>query len=130
RWQCPSHGAAAFSPLGVCNMMETLLSRSVRAICLGGMTLGMTAAVAQEASQQQNLQRVEVTGSRIRQVDLETAQPIQIMNAEQIAKSGLVTVGDVLNNLSSAGAPSFSRSGSLTSNTEAGGQYVSLRNLG
>ena len=111
-------------------MMETLLSRSVRAICLGGMTLGMTAAVAQEASQQQNLQRVEVTGSRIRQVDLETAQPIQIMNQEQIQKTGLVTVGDILNNLSSAGAPDFSRSGSLTSNTEAGGQYVSLRNLG
>ncbi len=109
-------------------MMETLLSRSVRAICLGGMTLGMTAAIAQEASAP--LQRVEVTGSRIRQVDLETAQPLQIMNAEQIQKSGLVTVGDILNNLSSAGAPDFSRSGSLTSNTEAGGQFVSLRNLG
>ena len=109
-------------------MMETLLSRSIRAICLGGMTLGMTAAIAQEASAP--LQRVEVTGSRIRQVDLETAQPVQILNQEQIQKTGLVTVGDILNNLSSAGAPDFSRSGSLTSNTEAGGQYVSLRNLG
>jgi iron complex outermembrane receptor protein len=108
-------------------MMETLLSRSVRAICLGGMTLGMTAAIAQEVAAPQ---RVEVTGSRIRQVDLETAQPIQILNQEQIQKTGLVTVGEVLNNLSSAGAPDFSRSGSLTSNTEAGGQYVSLRNLG
>jgi iron complex outermembrane receptor protein len=91
------------------------------------MTLGMTAAIAQEVAAPQ---RVEVTGSRIRQVDLETAQPIQILNQEQIQKTGLVTVGDVLNNLSSAGAPDFSRSGSLTSNTEAGGQYVSLRNLG
>ena len=109
-------------------MMETLLSRSIRAICLGGMTLSMTAAIAQEASAP--LQRVEVTGSRIRQVDLETAQPIQIMSQEQIQKTGLVTVGDILNNLSSAGAPDFSRSGSLTSNSEAGGQYVSLRNLG
>ncbi|MEG0042109.1 MAG: TonB-dependent receptor plug domain-containing protein, partial [Massilia sp.] len=87
----------------------------------------MTAAIAQEVAAPQ---RVEVTGSRIRQVDLETAQPIQILNQEQIQKTGLVTVGDVLNNLSSAGAPDFSRSGSLTSNTEAGGQYVSLRNLG
>jgi iron complex outermembrane receptor protein len=108
-------------------MMETLLSRSVRAICLGGMTLGMTAAIAQEVAAPQ---RVEVTGSRIRQVDLETAQPLQIMSQEQIQKSGLVTVGDVLNNLSSAGAPDFSRSASLTSNPEAGGQFVSLRNLG
>ena len=80
-------------------MMETLLSRSVRAICLGGMTLGMTAAIAQEVAAPQ---RVEVTGSRIRQVDLETAQPIQILNQEQIQKTGLVTVGEVLNNLSSA----------------------------
>ncbi len=109
-------------------MMETLLSRSIRAICLGGMTLGMTTAIAQEASAP--LQRVEVTGSRIRQVDLETAQPVQIMSQEQIQRTGLVTVGDILNNLSSAGAPDFSRSGSLTSNAEAGGQYVSLRNLG
>jgi iron complex outermembrane receptor protein len=108
-------------------MMETLLSRSVRAICLGGMTLGMTAAIAQEVAAPQ---RVEVTGSRIRQVDLETAQPIQIMSQEQIQKTGLVTVGEILNNLSSAGAPDFSRSGSLTSNSEIGGQYVSLRNLG
>jgi iron complex outermembrane receptor protein len=109
-------------------MMETILSRSVRAICLGGMTLGMHAAYAQEAAQP--LQRVEVTGSRIRQVDMETAQPIQVMSQEQIQKSGLITVGDILNNLSSAGSPDFSKGGSLTSNRENGGQYINLRNLG
>ncbi len=109
-------------------MMETILSRSIRAICLGGMTLGMTAAIAQEASQP--MQRVEVTGSRIRQVDLETAQPIQILNQEQIQRTGLVTVGDILNNLSSAGSPDFSKGGSLVSNRENGGQYINLRNLG
>ena len=109
-------------------MMETILSRSIRVICLGGMTLGMTAAYAQEVAQP--LQRVEVTGSRIRQVDLETAQPIQVMNQEQIQKTGLVTVGDILNNLSSAGSPDFSKGGSLVSNRENGGQYINLRNLG
>ncbi|RZA09672.1 MAG: hypothetical protein EOP02_35665, partial [Proteobacteria bacterium] len=53
-------------------------------------TLALTSmtAIAQET-----LQRVEVTGSRIRQVDLETAQPVQVMSQEQIQKSGLVTVG-------------------------------------
>ncbi|UVW29677.1 TonB-dependent receptor domain-containing protein [Massilia sp. H6] len=86
------------------------------------------AAVAQEATAP--LQRVEVTGSRIRQVDLETAQPVQVMTQEQIQKTGLVTVGDIINNLSSAGSPSFSKGGALTSNRENGGQYVNLRNLG
>jgi iron complex outermembrane recepter protein len=110
-------------------MMEKILSRSIRVICLGGMTLGMHAAVAQEA-QPQAMQRVEVTGSRIRAVDLETSQPVQVMTQDQIQKSGLVTVGDILNNLSSAGAPDFSKGGSLVSNRENGGQYINLRNLG
>ncbi|GAB3472901.1 TonB-dependent receptor [Massilia terrae] len=112
-------------------MMEKILSRSIRVICLGGMTLGMHAAYAQEAqTAQPALQRIEVTGSRIRAVDLETAQPVQVMTQEQIQKTGLVTVGDILNTLSSAGSPDFSRGGSLTSNRENGGQYINLRNLG
>jgi iron complex outermembrane receptor protein len=79
---------------------------------------------------QENLQRVEVTGSRIRQVDLETAQPVQVMTQEQIQKTGLVTVGDIINNMTSAGSPAFSKGGALTSNRENGGQYANLRNLG
>ena len=82
------------------------------------------------AQAQEAMQRVEVTGSRIRQVDLETAQPVQVVTQEQIQKSGLVTVGDVINNMSSAGSPSFSKGGSLTSNRENGGQYANLRHLG
>jgi iron complex outermembrane receptor protein len=109
-------------------MIEKALSRSIRAICLSGLAVGVHAAYAQE-SQTAPL-RVEVTGSRIRQVDLETAQPIQVMTQEQIQRSGLVTVGDILNQLSSAGTPDFDRGGSLTSNRENGGQYISLRNLG
>ena len=75
-------------------------------------------------------QRVEVTGSRIRQVDLETAQPVQVMTQEQIQKTGLVTVGDIINNLSSSGTPAFSKGSALTSNREQGGQYIDMRNLG
>lgn len=109
-------------------MMEKALSRSIRLMCLGSVAFGMHAAYAQEANAP--MQRVEVTGSRIRQVDLETAQPVQVMTQEQIQKTGLVTVGDILNQLSSAGTPEFSRGGALTSNNENGGQYISLRNLG
>jgi iron complex outermembrane receptor protein len=113
-------------------MMEKVLSRSIRMICLGGVAFGMQAAYAQEAQPQQptSMQRVEVTGSRIRQVDMETAQPIQVVTQEQIQKTGLVTVGDIINNLSSASSPDFSKGGSLVSNPENGGQYANLRNLG
>lgn len=74
--------------------------------------------------------RVEVTGSRIRTVDLETAQPVLKMTADQIQSSGLITVGDILNQLTSAGPPDFSKGATLTSNREQGGQYINFRNLG
>ena len=83
-----------------------------------------------QAQTAEPLQRVDVTGSRIRQVDLETAQPVQVLTQEQIQKTGLVTVGDVLNNLSAAGTPAFSKGQTLTSNREQGGQYANMRNLG
>jgi iron complex outermembrane receptor protein len=82
------------------------------------------------AQAQETIQRVEVTGSRIRQVDLETAQPLQVMTQEQIQKTGLITVGDIINNLSAAGTPAFSKGSTLTSNREQGGQYINMRNLG
>ena len=95
-------------------------------------TLAVSAmsAFAQTATTETSLQRVEVTGSRIRAVDLATAQPVQVMSQEQIQKSGLVTVGDILNTLSSSGSPDFSRGAVLTSNREMGGQFLNMRNLG
>lgn len=86
-------------------------------------------AQAQETSPQQ-IERVEITGSRIRQIDAETAQPVEKITAEAIQRSGLVTLGDVLNQLTAAGSPDFSKGSVLTSNREQGGQYINLRNLG
>ncbi|ALV09072.1 TonB-dependent receptor plug domain-containing protein [Roseateles depolymerans] len=103
-------------------------ARSTAALALIGV-LGAGAALAQEASTDK-LERVEVTGSRIRQIDIETAQPVQKISQAEIQKSGLVTVGDILNQLSSAGSPDFSKGSVLTSNREQGGQYINLRNLG
>jgi iron complex outermembrane receptor protein len=100
------------------------------AVALQAMSTLAQAQTVTETQPAASAQRVEITGSRIRQVDLETAQPVQVMTQEQIQKSGLVTVGDIINNISSAGTPAFSRGSTLTSNREQGGQYANLRNLG
>jgi iron complex outermembrane receptor protein len=91
--------------------------------------LSAMSALAQEQTAE-TMQSVEVTGSRIRQVDLATAQPIQVMTQDQIQKTGLVTVGDVINNLSAAGTPAFPKGNTLGSTREQGGQYINMRNLG
>lgn len=95
------------------------------------MALNALTAFAQAQAEAEAPQRVEITGSRIRQVDLETAQPVSKITAQQIQATGLVTVGDILNQMTSSAPPTgFSKGSTLTSNLEMGGQYIDLRNLG
>ena len=77
-----------------------------------------------------SLETVVVTGSRIRSVDVATAQPVFTMTQADIKKTGMVNVGDILQNLTVVGAPDFSKADVLASDSEAGGQYASMRNLG
>lgn len=76
------------------------------------------------------LDKIVVTGSRIRQTDIETAQPIQMIMREDIEKQGFQSVGDILQNISAVGTPPISRASPLTAGQNAGGVYISLRNLG
>ncbi|HEL2958345.1 TonB-dependent receptor plug domain-containing protein [Stenotrophomonas geniculata] len=87
-------------------------------------------ASAQEAKGTTDLDRISVTGSRIRGAAVETQQPILTMTRESLEKQGFSSVADVLNNLTSAGSPAISRSESLASGENVGGYYVDIRNLG
>ncbi len=94
---------------------------------------GTGVAFAQDSTTEQQattLDRIEVTGSRIRQVDIETAQPVVTISRDDIQAGGFNSVADILQNIPSAGSPTFSRTSPLTANQEAGGQYIDLRNLG
>ena len=92
---------------------------------------GTGVAFAQDSGEQATtLDRIEVTGSRIRQVDIETSQPVLMISREEIENQGFSTVADILQNVSAAGSPAFSRASPLTANAEAGGSYIDLRNLG
>lgn len=63
-----------------------------------------TTAMAQEAQEAKKVERIEVTGSRIKRTDMETAQPVLAITADDIARSGLVSVGDILKEISTNGA--------------------------
>ncbi|WP_394002044.1 TonB-dependent receptor domain-containing protein [Luteimonas sp. WGS1318] len=77
-----------------------------------------------------NLDRIQVTGSRIRQASLETAQPVILMQRADIERQGFVSVADIIQNISTSGSPAISRADALASGENVGGQYVDLRNLG
>ena len=76
------------------------------------------------------LDRLEVTGSRIRSADIETQQPVLTLSRESLEQQGFTSVADVLQNLTSAGSPAIARSEVLASGENVGGYYIDLRNLG
>ena len=105
-------------------MIETILSRSVRMICAGGMALGMTAAYAQTA--EAPMQKVEVTGSRIPTAALEGTSPVTVLGAKDIKTDGVRDVESLLNNLPQVFA---AQSGNVV-NGSTGTATVDLRGLG
>jgi iron complex outermembrane recepter protein len=89
-----------------------------------------SAFVVQGAMAQQvdATQRIEVTGSRIKRVDAETAAPVQIVTREQIEKSGATSIAQVLKGLPANNSGSFDENAVASFTPGAAG--VSLRGLG
>lgn len=96
----------------------------------GAQEAGTEPAQAQGQTEATNLDRIEVTGSRIRQVDVETTQPVTFVTRQDIEKQGFQSVGDILQNISAMGNPPISRASALSAGENVGGTYVQLRNLG
>lgn len=97
---------------------------------------GSGAALAQDTSQETSAQdreattldRIEVTGSRIKRVDIETASPVFTLDREQIDATGAVTIGDFLQE-----TPAISGAATNPQVNNGGGtgaSTVSLRGLG
>lgn len=105
---------------------ETVLSRSIRLMCLGGMALGMqVVAHAQEAAPEA-LQKVEVTGSRIPTLNTESISPMVSLGSKDIKLDGVRNVESLLNNLPQVFA---AQSGNVV-NGASGTATVDLRGLG
>jgi len=112
--------------------------RNMRAIVRVGLlpagiavALAPALAFAQESDKDATtLDKIEVTGSRIRSSDIETQQPVISLSRADIQRQGFTSVADIVQNISAAGSPAISRADALSSGEETGGQYIDLRNLG
>jgi iron complex outermembrane receptor protein len=87
-------------------MNEKILSRSVRIIFSTGLAAGFAfaaqPALAQDAAAP--MARVEITGSAIKRIDAETMVPVTILKMEDIKKSGITTIEQVMASLTSVQA--------------------------
>ncbi len=97
-------------------MKPTVLSLSLKAMFAAGTVLS-TVAAAQEAAPA--MQRVEITGSSIKRLQAETANPISIIKAEEFTRQGVTTVQEALTRIPSSQS-------SMGSGNVVGGNYSGL----
>ncbi len=84
-------------------------------------------ANAVEEAQVEEVERIQVTGSRIKRSDMETASPVTVIDASAIAASGVTSIDGILQSMTSVG-------GAMTNpginNGSGGNASVNLRGLG
>lgn len=109
------------------NRLSASLAAAVAAGAFGSLGAG---AVMAQAAPGQELSRVEITGSSIRRVETEGALAVQAITREEIARSGVTSTEQLLNQLSA-----ISSSGGTANATGAGASTyglsaISMRGLG
>lgn len=110
-----------------------------RLLLAGLLALALTPAGAQdEPEESTELERVEVTGTRIRQAEIEGIQPVQTLSREDIDRSGFTSVGELLQRITASGGAintRFNSSGNFGfppdgSGVGAGSTQMDMRFLG
>lgn len=108
---------------------NTKVAKSIRlALMLGAAS---TAAISTSAFSAEDgfdeIEKIEVTGSRIKRADMEGANPVQVITRADLIATGLTNMGDILQEI-----PAVAGAGtnSAVNNGGAGAIRVSLRGLG
>ena len=102
---------------------------SFRAALMGSAAtavLAVSMAPAAYAQDEESVEEVVVTGSRIVRKDIQAASPVTVLNAEEITYTGTTRIEDLVTSLPQA----FAAQNSTVANGSSGTATVSLRHLG
>jgi len=107
---------------------NTKLAKAVRfAIVFGALASTTISKNTLAAEPEEAVERISVTGSRIQREGVAAPSPVTVITAENIKRSGAVTIGDLINELPALGNTQTLASGS---GNDAGLVSLDLRNLG
>ena len=104
----------------------------------GVLTISVQTPVLAQDDDAVDLDRVEVTGTRIKKAAIEGTSPVTTIDRDEIERSGLTSIGDLLQDLATSGSTlntQFNSSGNFGfppdgSGVGAGSTRVNLRHLG
>lgn len=108
---------------------NTKLAKAVKLACMFGAasSVGFTGlASAQEDGASEDIEKIQVTGSRIKRVDIESSSPVLEISAADIKSTGFTRIEDVLNQLPQIEAAETS----FLANGATGTASIDLRGLG
>jgi outer membrane receptor for ferrienterochelin and colicin len=98
-----------------------------------GATLSLSAGfttTTYAAEEAKKVERIEVTGSRIKRSDIEGPSPVQSISKADIENMGYDNLQQLLERMPVAGSGTFSTRGNNQDSTANGAAAVSLRGLG
>lgn len=111
----------------------TSLANAVHSVLFAGAAVGLSGvandAMAQSDQDARELDRVQVTGSRINRTEMEGPSPVQVIDREAIDRTGYTRVGELLQSLTASGSAINTALNAPDSGGD-GSVRVSLRNLG
>ncbi|AZG36734.1 MULTISPECIES: TonB-dependent receptor [Shewanella] len=111
----------------------TLTAKAIRRSLLAVATTSVvttslfSSAVVSAEEQVQKVERIAVTGSRIKRADMETASPVSVIDASSIVSSGATSIDDVLQQMTSTGG---AMTNAAVNNGSQGNSSINLRGLG
>ena len=109
-------------------MENVFVRKHTLSLAISSALLASTSATAFAAEQE--VERIEVTGSHIKRADMEGPSPITSLSSDDIANAGVTDLIGLFTKLPMAGQGTFSTQGNSSDNTSNGGSSVSLRGLG
>lgn len=114
------------------------MSYSTLSVAVSTALIATAPQLQAQQAEASNVERIEVTGSRIKQTELEGKSPVQILDRDFIDRSGLSSIGDIIQNITASGSAlntKFNSSGNFGFPPDGGGvgagaTTVDLRHLG
>ncbi len=110
-------------------MKQTILKIALTAAAVS-LALGHSSLMAQESNNDDSVERIAVTGSLIKRIDMEGPSPLTSIDAAQIENTGVTDLIGLFAKLPISGQGTFSTQGNSSDDTANGGSSVSLRGLG
>ena len=111
-------------------MNNTTFRKSLLAATIAGAISFPAAVLAQDNQEdgaQEDVERIQVTGSRIKRTDMETASPVEMVSSEEVKASGYTRVEDLMATLPQL---ETAAQNSFVANGAAGVANLDLRGLG